>query len=271
MKDATEFYKEIALDAFDTFYYIGGIESGGTQPMPEILGAEAEDLGDIKKVSIKYTWPEFAGLSDEVYHMEGHGKEFTTVYTFTDNRILRDSNEDLFGEPWCDQSKQCIEDFNMCRAIWEAIIDICKGSFNVKWDCWQFSGGRDYGDWTRYSLTKDGKDYGYIETEFEGDYGILLCVYNEPKNRYYHIDVKNDNLYGELDDVIIEALKRDDKEFIERMPIVDGSYLLPTGYEDIDREKVMSKEWLASIPYGVHDALSYYKQQGYTISLPARQ
>lgn len=121
------------------------------------------------------------------------------------------------------------------QKILKAIED---GTITIKWKYWVFGGGRDYGDWTTYELNKDGKLYGFIEDNLRN--GITVTI----GDKIVFQDVEDETIVNRTREILQMALKRDDPEFIEHLPVDEsGEFIIPDGYEDIDRAEVMSGEW----------------------------
>ena len=112
------------------------------------------------------------------------------------------------------------------------------GEITLKWKSWDFSGGRDYGDWTTYEMFKDGKLYGTLESNWRNGFSAEI----NGEQAFSNVDDKETK--ERAWEILHMALARDDKEFVAMCP-VDGNvdFVEPCGYEDISREQVMSGEW----------------------------
>lgn len=121
--------------------------------------------------------------------------------------------------------------------LYELIDKINSGELKVRYDSWNFSGGRDYGDWDAFKLyDKNDACCGFIDlnvsfndAEFELDDII-------PQDTVSGI---SDTDYNWIADYLVKALERDDKEFVEACT-VDGELYFPRDYCDISREDVLN-------------------------------
>ena len=112
----------------------------------------------------------------------------------------------------------------------EILEQISNGNITVKWEGWSFGGGRDWGDWHGFKMYRNGKAYGHLSLG----------------TNYMSIEIDKDGYAIELSEkqgneayaVLLEAIKRDDKELMSK---INGN--LPCGYEDISREDVLTGYW----------------------------
>ncbi len=116
----------------------------------------------------------------------------------------------------------------------EVLHQITTGDITVKWHGWQFSGGRDWGNWHRIDLFKDGKEYGLIDL---GDNGLTM----EINGKELCTDLKDGHIEVHAGKILRFALERDDKELIEKLSTdTEGNFVFPEDYGDITREDVLT-------------------------------
>lgn len=111
---------------------------------------------------------------------------------------------------------------------------INSGDIKVQWEGWYFSGGRDWGDWMRYTLSKSGKEIGYIDENISDDnYEVNLDGLTSE-------DIK---ITPELEKILMKALKRDDLQIVKKCT-VNGELRLPADYGDISRADALTGVWV---------------------------
>lgn len=77
-----------AVKAFHAQGDIAGSNSGGIEPLRNLLGGKGETLEDgSMKVYLKWNLPATCGLSDRQYHVTDHDKERESVYVFKNNTL----------------------------------------------------------------------------------------------------------------------------------------------------------------------------------------
>ncbi len=122
------------------------------------------------------------------------------------------------------------------REIEILISQIKNEVLTVKWDGWVFTGGRDWGDWTQYELYKNKEKYGSVEVNTRN--GIEIMIGDE----LLVGDYNKEPLAATLEETLINAISRDDKEIAEKITI-DGALCLPQDYGDISREDILTGRW----------------------------
>ncbi len=124
----------------------------------------------------------------------------------------------------------------------EVLREISKGNIKVKWDSWSFSGGRDYGNWDAFTLSKDGNEYGRIE--LNDAEGVTIIVDGE--TLCYEED--NQFFWDKADKILTDALRRDDAEFVAKISNESGMIFMPRDNGDISREDVLSGRYVVNNP-----------------------
>ncbi len=116
----------------------------------------------------------------------------------------------------------------------EVLHQISTGMINVKWNGWQFAGGRDWGNWHRFTLYKGENVTGNIDF---GDNGLTI----EVDGKELCADLKDKHLEDHAEKILRRALIRDDKELVDKLPTnAEGNFILPEDYEDITREDILT-------------------------------
>ena len=115
----------------------------------------------------------------------------------------------------------------------ELLEQIRVGEITVKWNGWIFT-ARSCGNWHDFGLYRKGKECGYIK---DGDNGLTIEVDGENICE----NLKDEQLQISLEDILMMALKRDDKELADKLTVdANGNIFPPCDNCDITREDIIN-------------------------------
>ncbi len=123
--------------------------------------------------------------------------------------------------------------------VLQILDNIRTGKFTVKWGYWFFSGGRTYGEGHHYDILQNGIPVYSIMVNEENGLDIRKA---DGENVCFELD--EGNILTTTNVILINAVKRDDKELVKVLSDENGTFLgLPRDYGDISREDVLEGRW----------------------------
>lgn len=117
------------------------------------------------------------------------------------------------------------------------------GALEIMYDSWSFSGGRDWGDWHGYTVYKEGDEVGSVNVSAGYPNRVEIRV-----EGLYDKTFEGAEYCKAINKVLMNALKRDDPEFVEACKnTFGGEFGLPADNFDISREDIISGRYADEI------------------------
>lgn len=202
-------------------WFIYGNEYLGIYDAPADMWAEDFDM---------YEWDQEHRIS-EYWDGDGIGEFVIQIFDVLIKKFPNNKNIPQLKESELESLK-----LDMCKSV---LNKIEKGDIKVKWRGWFFAGGRDYGDEQMFDLfDANGNPYGGLEINEMHGLTISDADCNPISN-----EVNDEEVVRSAEDIIYNAIQRDDKELVDCLSKDGGFKGCPADYCDISRGDILEGRW----------------------------